>query len=165
MGDFNGVFSFDLLGVLLGMNSRTNWYQNLAIWLRNKDFWVERIECSTLRILSKWPRCCVCAICAFWAGGIESCLTKTRSLLMKTRSLFQEGSMLDPKIIFASFNWFFTLISGLIMPKMIMQEWLCICIYDIFLMNQWIMMQTILPKMWKWMLMIFIFQSFSFSVR
>ena len=44
MGDFKGVFGFDLLGFLLGMNFRTNWYQNLAIWLRNEDFEVEGIE-------------------------------------------------------------------------------------------------------------------------
>ena len=135
----------------------------MRIW--SLEDWVFKLE-----LLDKWPRRCLRTIL---------CLLSKRDLVLfnKDSILNDEDSIsvliridLDPKIIFASFDWLFTPVSGLIMPKMTMHEWLYIFIYDFFLMNQWIMTKTILPKIWRCMLMIFIFllfilQFFPFPVR
>ena len=51
--DFKVVFGFDLLGVLLGMKFRTNWYQNFVIWLRNEGFRLRGSSVVLEKLLNK----------------------------------------------------------------------------------------------------------------
>ena len=144
---FQGVFAFDLLGVLLGMKSRTNWYQNFGVWLWNKGFEVERIMSRLL--LKKWlSQRCPAWFCAFWMKGIES-------WMMKTRSLFKRGSILDHKVNFSSYKPVFHICSRLIMLAMIMQKCLCFMPFvGCIMMNH---DANILPKMWRCAPMIIVF--------
>ena len=105
------------LGVCFGIQFRANWYENPRIW-------GERDEGTVLSLLNKW--------------GSKLSYTIFSSLGIKDQFSFQQDSILALIINFPFFfglAYFFTPISGLIMPEMIMQKWLCICIYETFRLN------------------------------
>ena len=69
-----------------------------------KDLGVERIESRLMAFEQMTPSSRFAQFYAFWMRGTESCLTKTQTLMMKTRSLFKRGSILDHNVSFSSFK-------------------------------------------------------------
>ena len=74
--------------------------------------------------------------------------------MMKTRPLFEKASILDHKVNFSSLKLAFHTCLRVNYAKMIMYLHLW---HFLIIELWWIMMQTILPKMWRCMLMIIIF--------
>ena len=126
---------------------------------KNEDFGWERRE-TILRSLKNESRYLSHAILAFWKQRIDPWLYKDRSLYFKTRSLVQQGLIIELKVdIFSSFSFgFFTPISRVNYATNNHEKWLCIWhLCSIGIKYWWTMMQMILPLMQRCMLMIFIF--------